>query len=163
MTFRVWIGTRNWYALIENYHKDRVLNLVSTTAHELEHVLQHLEKRSTWNVFPAHKMSQRAKRKIVEGDANRVADLVVDKFVANREALLAKWNEAPHVVPIKPKKSIQEVRKANAERMLAKWQRNLKRAESKVRHWRSKVRYYEREAIKRAQPVTVAPQQGVGA
>lgn len=56
----------------------------------------------------------------------------------------------------KPKRikvvNIQEVRHATAIQHVTEWERKLKFAQTKLRKWRSKVRYYDRVAASKAAP-----------
>lgn len=56
---------------------------------------------------------------------------------------------APQPKP-KPKRDLQAERQAHAEKMLAKHESDLRRKAKLVKKWRTKVRYYERAAEKKA-------------
>jgi hypothetical protein len=51
---------------------------------------------------------------------------------------------------VKPKRDLQAERRAKAEKKLAEWEKTQARAAKRVKHWRAKVRYYERAAEKKA-------------
>ena len=50
--------------------------------------------------------------------------------------------------PEKPKPDVKAKRAAKAAADLARWQRRLKLAQTKVKHYRKRVRYYDRVAAK---------------
>jgi len=116
---------------------DRLEGLVAVTAHELTHCLEH----QRFNQVPAI----RAQRLGWNSEAKTMINerKVHAAFVANREALLAEWNAPPASKPEKPKATAQEKRAAKALADLDRWQRKLKRAQTKVRKLKTRVRYYE--------------------
>lgn len=63
----------------------------------------------------------------------------------NRAALFEAWCKPEKIRAIKPKKSLVERRADHAAKMLAKWERNLKLAKTKVKAWSKKVAYYKKK------------------
>jgi alkyl hydroperoxide reductase subunit AhpF len=109
---------------------DRVEALVAITAHEVEHIHQ----------FRTGKMNKIAGR--VEAHTRAVEVRVLRAFRAARETLLAEWSVEPVRIE-KPKASIKERRASKAADDLARWQRKLKLAQTKVRKLKVRVRYYD--------------------
>lgn len=71
---------------------------------------------------------------------------IYEAFEANRESLLAEWNEPPAARAKKPKPSIVEQRAAKVQADLDRWTRKLKLAQTKCKKLKAKARYYERSA-----------------
>lgn len=118
-------------------HVDRIESLVSITAHELEHLRQFARfDRVGWD-------KRRFQR--LEPDCIAAQKRVLRVFREQREALLAAWQAVPvrSAALSVPKPSLQEQRLQKAEACLARWQRKLKLASTKVKHYRKRVQYYE--------------------
>lgn len=116
----------------------RIEVLVVTTAHELAHIEQF------WRVGPRQSRLER----VTEGQAYRL----LTAFRANRESLLAAWNEPP-APRAKATVSIIDRRAEKAADDLARWQRKAKLAQTKIRKLKARVRYYERrQAAKKGTP-----------
>jgi hypothetical protein len=93
-----------------------------------------------------------------EGSAQMAERYAVKAFAANRDALLAKWRaglvETPPALAAESapnfktllRASIRERRAAKAAAMLARWQRKLKLAKTKCRHYEKRCKYYARKA-----------------
>ena len=111
---------------------DREEALIAVTAHELTHLHQYLFRRDT------------GKKRWSELDARWHEVKALREFRANRDALLAEWSKAPAAKVAKPKPSIVEKRAAKAAADLARWNKKLKLAQTKVRKLKTRVRYYER-------------------
>jgi len=114
---------------------DRLECLVAITAHEIFHLAAHYvdeHKQRTRHSDGTHGSSEQATRR----EEVRVLRL----FRESRSALLEVWNAADEV---KPKKSIQEQRFEKVQKALCNWQRKLKLAQTKVKQYRRKAKYYE--------------------
>ena len=122
-------------------YADRLECLVAITAHELEHCRQGNEGR----------MHTLRMRRRLEPMTRAVEVRVLRAFRADREALLAAWNLAPPVRPRKPKPTAEERNEAKAREALARWERKLKLAKTKVTGYRRKVSRYDRQAASRGQ------------
>jgi hypothetical protein len=116
--------------------EDRLEALVAVTAHELTHCQEHQHLNS----LPMIRRLRRgwnSERKTMHNERQ-----VLGAFRRQRETLLAEWSLAtPKHAKEKP--SIQEQRAAKVEKALANWQRKLKLAQTKVKQYRRKARYYE--------------------
>lgn len=117
---------------------DRIECLVAVTAHELTHLREYEQRRRNPAIRTGERRTMHNERRILE------------QFRAERESLLAVWNEAPPERQATPKLSAVERRAAAAEKALAQWQRKLKLAQTKVKKYKTKVRYYDRKAASRA-------------
>lgn len=111
---------------------DRIEALVAITAHEVEHVNQY--KSGRWG-----KLAGR-----VEANTRAVEVRVLRAFRAEREALLAAWGAEP-ARAAKPVVSLEERRAAKAAADLARWNRKLALAKTKVRKLQIRVRYYDQK------------------
>ncbi len=65
-------------------------------------------------------------------------------FREARETLLADWLREPASRPVEPKPSIVDLRASRAVKHLARWERQLKMARTKVGKYRRKVAYYSK-------------------
>lgn len=135
---------------------DQVEALVAVTAHEIAHLCQYRDGRS----------SRLDRERKSEHDARWHEVRALRDFRADREALLARWSAMPLVIespeesdplPVaavalpKAKPPIVERRAAKAEADLARWLRKLKLAQTKVRGYKRRVAYYsKKQAAKRA-------------
>jgi hypothetical protein len=63
----------------------------------------------------------------------------------NRAALFESWCKPEKIRPVKPKKTKVQLRAEHAAKMLAKWERNLKLAKTKIKVWAKKVAYYDKK------------------
>jgi hypothetical protein len=128
------------------YHKlgfeDAVDCLVAVAGHEIYHVAaEHV---------PEHK--QRSRRFGRSAGSSEKATChaeykVQAAFRAQRESLLAAWSEpTTKDLTVKPKASTVERRAAKAATDLARWERKLKLAKTKVATYRRRVRYYEKRS-----------------
>lgn len=128
---------------------DQIDGLVAVTAHELTHVREQLAHREIrqqrmYKGLPRAKRAWNSERPTMF-EERRVLLL----FQANREALLAEWNEAPPAPARKPKATRAERNEKNARTKLAEWERKLKLAKTKVSQYKVKVRRYDRIAANR--------------
>lgn len=121
--------------------QDRLEALISVTAHELGHLVQHAEGR-------LRKLRQTRQ---TESSARFFEVQALRAFRADREVLLAAWSIEP-VKESKPKPSIQEQRFAKVATALERWQRKAKLAATKVRMYKQKVRYYEHAIAAKRSP-----------
>ncbi len=123
----------------EIFH-DRIEALVAVTAHEIEHCCQYHEGRS-------HKLKQSGSTET----ATRVHEVrCLRLFRENRKELLAEWSEPPKHKPKRPATSRQVLNEQRARALLKIWMTKKKLADTKVNNYRTRVRYYERIAAKRA-------------
>jgi hypothetical protein len=131
-------------------YADRIEGLIGVTAHELTHLREvwterqlHVERHVRLKMFggPQKLVKRRRGERRTRFEERRVIEI----FRAERESLLAQWNEPPAEKPAKPKPSAVERRAESAILSLAQWQRKLKLAQTKVRKYKQKVRYYERK------------------
>lgn len=113
---------------------DQTEGLVAVTAHEVEHIYGYRNRKGK------HRHSERFTR----GEERRIMDL----FRAQRDALLAEWNETQEVVA-KPRRPVQDIRAEKAQKMIAAWERKMKLARTKIAKYKRQVRYYERVAATR--------------
>lgn len=115
---------------------DRTECLVNITAHELRHLVAYVDV-------------ERTRRRTTPGSSERYterdAQVVLNAFRANREALLTEWNVTP-IREAKPKPTRQQQNEAKAREALARWERKAKLAKTKVAAYRKLVRYYDRVA-----------------
>ncbi len=111
---------------------DRIEALVKVTAHELAHIERH---------------QRNAPRGNHEADTDRQALQVLRAFRDRREELLAAWSAVPVSVAADapPTANLIEKRHAKAAADLARWERKLKLAKTKVKKLAARVRYYERK------------------
>lgn len=116
----------------QNEINDRVECLVWVTAHEAAHVAQ---KRTRTRQSGSGGGSEIA--------TEWCAAPVLTKFRELRESLLAEWSTPPTVALRAPPQTLPERRAAKAQSDLAKWQRRLKLAQTKVKKLKVRVRYYE--------------------
>jgi hypothetical protein len=119
---------------------DRTEALINVTAHELRHLRAIIDKEKT-------------RRRDYYGSSERLTELdaqkVLTKFRENRESLLAE-RSAGESSDVPVKKSLADVvakRAAKAAADLARWERKLKLAKTKVSVYRRKVKYYERREL----------------
>lgn len=110
---------------------DREEELVQITAHEAFHLICFRERANT-----------------AEAPTEFVSLEVLEKFRANREALLAEWSDPPALRITTPAPSPVEQRALAAQNALDTWTRKMKLAQTKVRKYRLRVRYYERKAAR---------------
>lgn len=117
----------------QNTIADRTECLVWVTAHEAAHCLQNGTKTRAQG-----------------GGGSEIATEwhakpVLEKFRAMRDALLAEWNEAPALAIKGPALTLTERRRAKAIADLAKWERKLKLAKTKVKKLKTRVNYYNKK------------------
>jgi hypothetical protein len=112
---------------------DRTEALVKVTAHELAHLARWAD-----GIY-----------KVREATVDGMAIPILKRFVDNREELLAEWNVAPAAKAPKPKPGRQQQNEAKARDALARWERKMKLAKTKVAAYRKRVRYYDRVAASR--------------
>jgi len=117
--------------------QDREDCLVWVTAHELAHIFQYL--------YVGAGTRQRGGRGGSEDITEKFAKPIVARFQQERATLLAEWLTPPATCLRAPQLSVVEKRAVKAKNDLAKWQRRLKLAQTKVRKLKTKVRYYERQ------------------
>lgn len=121
---------------------DRIEGLVSITAHELWHLVQFRE---------------RVTRRGMERRAVFVQREVLDKFRGERATLLAAWELPPKVRPGKPKLTRKEANAKRAAESLARWERKMKTAKTKVAKLKATVRRYERDGTLAAMAAKASP------
>lgn len=109
---------------------DRIEGLVKITAHEMAH---HIAWHNGYKWREAE----------VDVEALRILKLFREQRIGLLEIWDAKPAEKP-AKPAKPKPSVVERRAAKAEADLARWQRKMKLAATKVRKLKARVRYYEK-------------------
>lgn len=116
--------------------RDREECLVHVTAHEIAHIMQYAEQSKT-------------RQSGTSGGSERATDWhanpVVLDFREHREELLAAWNVMPALRTRGPGKTPEEIRESKAREALARWERKLKLAQTKIKKLRARVRYYERK------------------
>lgn len=114
---------------------DRMECLIAITAHELAHLHQYANRRTA-------KLKGR-----VEFDARWHEVKALDAFRASRERLLAEWSAEPErcAALSAPKPTLTERRAAKAAADLARWQRKLKLAQTKVQQYKRRVAYYAKK------------------
>lgn len=115
---------------------ERANDLVRVTAHEIFHLKAHREGINSRNYGRSSGSSERQtcwhEQKILEA------------FKTNRESLMDKWLKPPVARTQRPRKTLQEQRAEKANNSLIRWQRKLKLAQTKVKQYKQKVRYYEK-------------------
>lgn len=111
---------------------------VAILAHELEHARAYAVA-ATW---------QDHARLNHEPRVRAVDWRVLLTFRDHREALLAEWTREPAARERKPVPSVVERRAARAADLLAKWERRLRLAKTKVTKYRRRVGYYEKAGKK---------------
>lgn len=122
---------------------DRVEALVLLTAHEIQHLCQFRDRRSY----------QLSRDRTTEHDARWHSVQVLATFREQREALLEAWGKEIKPRAVKPKPSRSERNEIAARKAVETWTRKLKLAQTKLKKYRSKVRYYERKAAAAKPPV----------
>lgn len=115
---------------------DRTEALVMVTAHEVEHLCQYAERRQ--RTLAASRRTEPVTR------AHGIYCLRL--FREQRAALVTEWMEPPVPRVIKARPSVAERNEINARSNLAKWEKKQRAATNRVKHWRAKVRRYERRA-----------------
>ena len=134
--FRVSIGTKKFFAVDGKEHPEhRVRTLVDVTAHELAHLD---------NYVAGNRSRQGGGWGGSERWTQHKADLVMQVFEKRPDELIAAWSKEPAVRCTAPKKPLVEQRAEHARKMLTTWNRKLKLAKTKQKHWAAKVRYYEK-------------------
>jgi len=111
--------------------------LVITTAHELGHIRH----------FAAGHYGKGS-----EELADPPARMILRKFREQRAELVAAWSAIPQKTAerlARGKPSVVDKRAEKAAAMLARWERKMKLAKTKVSAWRRKVAYYEKKAAAR--------------
>lgn len=108
--------------------EDRIEGLIAIAAHELTHIKQYRDDESGR----------------LEPDAVCKEHFVLGEFRKQREKLLAEWS-AFEPKPVKQKPDIKEQRATKVFASLARWQRKLKLAQTKIRGLKRRARYYEKQ------------------
>jgi hypothetical protein len=126
------IGPDNRDGMAGEILADRVEALVAITAHEVEHINQYKSGRYG-------KLSGR-----LEANTRAVEVRVLRAFRAARETLLADWSRDTKRAA-RPVVSVADRRAAKAAADLARWQRKLSLAKTKVRKLQIRVRYYDQK------------------
>lgn len=123
----------------------RIDFLVRVTAHECAHLMLSRFGRS----MPKDAQKPHGRRKLVHGGSEQQTEWHEKKlmalFEANRDALLAAWNE-PVAERAKTTIPISEKRQAKVLSDLERWNRKLKLAQTKIRKLKKRAAYYERKA-----------------
>lgn len=115
--------------------------LVRVTAHEVAHRMSAIER------VPSRK-SRRYGAVMSFGGSEKQTnwheEAVMNVWREQKQTLLAEWMQAPERIsrPIVP---VPQRRHAEAIKSLARWQRKLKLAQTKIRKLKIKVRYYEKK------------------
>lgn len=157
-TVEVWIGPENLFPVnlghrrayrtefIQTVMCDRFEAIVNVTAHGLAHHQLHRRRLRNPEAAPNN-----------ERNAETIARGVLQAFRENRATLLASWPS--HVPQAKPaaiavkldavearrKRAMENELKAHAQ--LAKWERKLKLAKTKIAKYQKRVRYYEKNKV----------------
>lgn len=121
------------------WQRQRVKFLVDVVAHELAHRFLYLEGCLSRKSRRYRTVSRGGSEHQTEWTRKRVTDV----FDANVEALVAEWNRLPTRL-IKTKPTVQERRQKAVLDALERWRRKLKLAQTKVRTYQRKARYYEK-------------------
>lgn len=130
-------------ALVSQQHAEqwavgRINDLLTVTSHEIIHLWMCQERIGTRRSRRYGTTSPGGSERHVEGYTARV----VAAFDARRDELIAAWTPVPR--PTKPTQSLSDRRRAKVEAALARWQRKLKLAQTKIRKLKAKARYYDR-------------------
>ena len=123
--------------LVEQFERHRLTLLVTVTAHEIAHRYLYLQGSKT-------RKSRRHNRVTSGGSerqTNRLEQMVVAAFEKQRDKLVAQWSEPPARRNAKPALTKQQRNERKARELLAKWERKLKLAKTKVKQYRTKCRY----------------------
>lgn len=126
------LSCRNHAGVANFYLADRTEALINVTAHEVRHLTAAWTGERTRGNGKWCSSSERA----TEHDAQKV----LAAFRERRTELLLEWS----VEQIRQVVGTVEKRANKADKDLARWQRKLKLAQTKVRQYRKRVRYYER-------------------
>jgi hypothetical protein len=135
-TVRILVGPPE--KLVQEHHRD----LVRVTAHELAHRMLWLEGSRT----RFSRRYNRARRGSSEQQTIWFENMVLEKFQAKKDELLAAWLREPEraVARAAVSKDPNREKLEKARGDLARWQRKLKLAQTKVRKYKGRVTYYER-------------------
>lgn len=130
-------------------HHDAIEALVSTTAHEVAHIVQYGYARSTTGI-------RALVGKRLEPVTCATEHAVTVAFREQRERLLAEWGDSGKVVATTPadaatekqqrNEKLVERRAATVAKQLLNWQRKLKLAKTKIRKLKARNKYYEKKA-----------------
>jgi len=113
--------------------------LVRICAHEIGHL-------SAWHAEQRGVARTRRYGKSTGGSelvVKQWAEMVVQTFRKCRLALGMEWFDPPAKRAAKSKLSLQEQRHAKALKALQTWERKAKLAKTKIKKYRTRVRYYE--------------------
>lgn len=134
----VCIGRKSWFPIKSYLHRggiqfdiaDQMEALVMVTAHELAHLYQYQERARTRGVgsWGGSELSTDWHTKPI-----------LEKFRQQRAELLADWNQAPPAVE-KPSPVLKRAEATAAA--LARWQKKLALAKTKVRLYTRRAQYY---------------------
>lgn len=108
---------------------DLTETIVYVTAHELAHALDYLTCNKT-----------------NEGSAQLQGRKVLESFRLQRDQLVAEWSAPVVEAASRPALKPEHIRAKRAEEMLARWQRKLKLASTKVNKYRRQVNSYQKKA-----------------
>lgn len=128
---------------------DQLAAIVCVTAHELQHL-------KNWHT-PGMDAKLRADRDM-EPHCVRIGKAVMLRFEEHRVELLAAWNKVParQAADRGPRNIVAE-RAAKVTADLARWERKLKLARTKVAKLKQRVAYYAKRATDSRIPVTPPP------
>ena len=116
---------------------DQVEAVVMVTAHELAHHEQYI-------------CGSKTRQSGNPGGAERLTDIqafrVLRTFREQREQLLAEWYVEPATKPEVVKPDLNQEKIKHFEILLARWNKKLKTAQTKIRKYRTKIKYYEKRA-----------------
>jgi hypothetical protein len=130
--------TRKNHRGTDLYFRDQLANVVYLTAHELTHLMN-------WHDGTD---AQLRRERDLEPYCVRSGNRVMKLFEEQREELVAAWSAAiPARKAAKPPKDPVALRAAKARLDLARWERKLKFAKTKVAKYRAKVKRYAKRGL----------------
>ena len=122
---------------------DRKHALVCIAAHEICHLATlYREARGQKKTRRGGK-SRGGSEAVVRREETRIAEL----FERNRNTLTELWSTPPKKLQADRRKSAVQQREERAAANLARWERKLKLAKTKVAKYRKTVRYYDRRHV----------------
>lgn len=134
-------GPHHWTRRVVDVQcPDLISTIVFVAAHECQHVMN-------YNDGSHNKLT---KARDLEPHCDRRGKFVMLKFLEKREALLKEWTGEPTILQetvvveeVKPEPS-PKLLKAQAD--LARWQKKLKLAKTKVKKYERKLKYHQKKA-----------------
>ena len=145
---RGWAGEIICSVTVHGTVDERINILVGITAHETGHI-------ANWHEGNTSRRSRRYGGVVSHGGSEavtcRMERRVYNTFTERRDELIAAWMTPPARIAraaasgaSNGKPSVRDKRAANARKRLDQWERKLKRAQTAVKKWRTKVQYYDR-------------------